>query len=129
MPIAPVLTTVVCITMPKSNPAASGIYHGLPTLSHDNFNEWKIQVIMYLTSVADHVWVILHHPNALSVVSNPRHPVNATEAAEWDMLECMAFGVIISTASKLHDKIILLHCDANRPIYKLWVKICSMHQL
>ena len=34
----------------------------------------------------------------------------------------------MSTASKIHDEIILTHCEANRPVFELWMRICGMHQ-
>ena len=58
----------------------------------------KIQVIAYLTEVADHVRVISHCPNMFGVISDPRRAVNATEAARWDALERMVLGVIMFTA-------------------------------
>ena len=114
--------------MPESDPISSGLYCGLPTLSCDNFNEWKIQVTVYLTGVADHVCVISRRPNALGVISDPRRPLDVAKAAKWDASERMALGVIMSTVAKLHNEIILLHCEANRPIYQLWTKIGRMHQ-
>ena len=34
----------------------------------------------------------------------------------------------MSTASKLHDEIIIRDCEAARPVFELWEKISSMNQ-
>ncbi len=127
MPIAP--TAIISITMSDSDSVSLGLYCSLPVFSRNNFGNWKIQIIAYLTGVTDHVHVISRHPNAASVIVDPAHPTDDTEAAKWDASECMALGVIMSTASKLHGKIILAYCEAATPVFELWEKIGSLHQL
>src|SRR5258706_5954389 len=128
-PLAPLAPApVISATMSESNSVDSSFYCSLPILSCDNFNDWKIQVIAYLTGIADHVRVISRCPNAAGVVCDLVCPTNAAEAAKWDASECMALGVIMSTASKLHGKIMLQYSEAAGPVFGLWDKISSMHQ-
>ena len=126
-PIAP--TTVISITMSDSDSGSSSLYCSLLVLSHNNFNDWKIQIIAYLTVVSNHVHVISCCANRAGIIVNPLHPTNSVKVAKWDVSDCMALGVIMSTVSKLHSEIVLCHCEAARPVFKLWEKISSMHQL
>jgi len=114
--------------MSDSESTASGLYHGLPVLSHNNFNEWKIQVTAYLTGISDHVRIISHCPNVAGILSDLVCPTVTAEATKWDASECMALSVIMSMASKLHTEIILHHCDSGKPVFKLWEKVGNMHQ-
>src|SRR6267154_4790875 len=90
VPVAPIVPVVpvapiISITMSDSESTTSGLYRGLPVLSCENFNEWKIQVNAYLTGVADHVRVISRRPNvATGVISDPVRPTVVAEAAKWD---------------------------------------------
>jgi hypothetical protein len=74
-----------------SDSVASGLYRGLPVLSRDNFNDWKIQVIAYLTGVADHARVISRRPGPSGTFLDPKRPTADDAVIEkWDASERQA---------------------------------------
>lgn len=103
-------------------------HHGIPVLSDDNFDYWEIQVISFLTGASDHVRVIEPRRDATGRLVDPVCPAGTGEKANWDSSEREALGVIMSTASRLHHELILKHRASGEPVYKLWTKICSIHQ-
>ena len=106
----------------------SGHYRGLPVLSRDNFPDWEIQVIAFLTGAADHVRVIERRHGANNTLVDPAAPTDANELTRWNASEREAMGVIMSTACKAHRELILRHRDAGKPVFQLWTKICSLYQ-
>jgi len=103
-------------------------HHRIPVLTHDNFADWEVAVMSALTNSSDHMRVIEQRADGRGRMTNPTRPTDLTEASWWDASECEALGIIMSTASKLHREIILKHRADREPVYKLWTKICSLHQ-
>lgn len=85
-------------------------------------------VISFLTIASGHVRVIEQRPDDKGTLVDPTRPTSAADAAMWDASEREVLGIIMSAASKLHREVILKHRTDKEPIYKLWVKICSLHQ-
>ena len=103
-------------------------HHGIPVLSYDNFDYWEIQVISFLTGASDHVRVIEPCHDATGRLVDPVCPTDAGEKVKWGLSEREALGIIMSTASGLHHRLILKHRASGEPVYKLWTKICCIHQ-
>ena len=103
-------------------------HHHLPALTQDNFGDWEMAIISYLMNTADHICVIKQHPDDKDMLTDLKRPTVAADTKEWDTSKHEALGVIMSTASKLHCELILKHCADRKPVYKLWTKICSLHQ-
>ncbi len=86
-------------------------------------------IISVLTGMADHVHVIEQRPDAKDVLIDPACPMAPPdEIAKWDASECEAMSVIMMMASKLHRDVILKHCTARKPVFKLFTFICDAHQ-
>src|SRR5258706_6120064 len=104
-------------------------HHCLPILSHDNFADWEMAIISFLTGAPDHIRVIEQCPDSANALVDPARPTApADEVILWDASECEALAVIMTTASKLHRDVILKHRAERKPVYELWVKICDAHQ-
>ena len=87
--------------MSESNNVTTS-HHHLPTLTHDNFRDWEVAIISFLTNMADHVCVIEQCLGDKNVLANPKQPTNTDDAMKWDASEREALGIIMSTASRLH---------------------------
>ena len=103
-------------------------HHCILILTHDNFSDWEIAIISYLTNTSDHVRVIKQRTNSMGVLADPAQPSDAKEANKWDTSEREALSIIMATVSKLHREVILKHCADKGAVYRLWVKICNSHQ-
>ena len=104
-------------------------HHRLPVLTYDNFADWEIGIISFLTGAADHVRVIEQRPNAKDELVDPVRPTSPPEeVAKWDSSEREAMSVIMTTASRIHRDVILKHRAERGAVFKLWTKICDAHQ-
>jgi len=129
LPFVGLATPLFVLYRTMSEPDAITMgHHRIPILTHDNFSDWEIAIISYLTITSDHIRVIEQRTNSAGVLADPARPSDAKEANKWDASECEALGIIMATASKLHREVILKHRADKGAVYRLWVKICNSHQ-
>ena len=120
---------------------ARGAYAGLPFLTEDNFADWDMQIIAYLTGTHDHSRVITPVRQKDSTFKDPTPPdeadstataeerkAAAEEIANWHKSERVVTGCLMATAGKLHREAVLKHRQTSAPVYQLWTKICEYHQ-
>jgi hypothetical protein len=120
-----------------------GDHAGLPYLTEDNFVDWEMQVIAYLTGIQDHARVItpVRQANGKGKLLAPIQPDPANDsdsaddkqkAAEeiqnWHKSERIVLGCLMATAGNLHREAILKYRQTGGPIYTLYAKICDYHQ-
>ena len=84
----------------------------------------KVTFVTYLMP-GDHVQVIKQVRTAVGSFIDPSLPSDAAELALWNVSECMARGVLMSSACKLHLKLIYKH--DKKSIWGLWVSIEGKH--
>jgi len=118
-----------------------GAYAGLPILTEDNFADWDMQVIIYLTGSGDHARVVMPTRQSDGTYLYPATPTPADDAASndekrqaanniasWEKSEHIVLGCIMATASKLHRETILKHRKAGTAMWVLYAEICDYHQ-
>ena len=121
---------------------ACGTHTGLPFLTEDNFSDWDMQIMAYLTGTQDHARVIMPTlPAGTTTYQDPAPPATApatattkeTKAAAanialWQKSECVVLGCLMATTGKLHREAILKHHQDGSPVYKRYSVICTYHQ-
>ena len=125
----------------ESTTVARGAYAGLPILSEDNFADWDMQIVAYLTGSHDHVRVITPVRQSDGSFQDPSQPAAATAAASadeqkkaaedisnWQKSERVVLGCLMATAGSLHREAVLKHRQSGTAVYKLYAKICNHHQ-
>ena len=73
----------------------SGHYRGLPVLSRDNFPDWEIQVVAFLTGTAKHVRVIERRCNTGGTLVDPAPPSDSADLEKWHASQRETLGVIM----------------------------------
>ena len=68
----------------ESSSILCGAYASLPILTEDNFADWELQVIAYLTGSADHAGVITPTRQSDGTFLDPVRPAPADAAASPD---------------------------------------------
>jgi hypothetical protein len=124
-----------------STTVAHGAYAGLPILSEDNFADWDMQVVAYLTGSHDHVRVITPSRQSGGKALAPIRPAPASATAdadakkeadaaiaEWEKSERVVLGCLMATAGKLHREAVLKHRQSSSALWDLYSKICNYHQ-
>ena len=125
----------------ESTTVAHGSHASLPILTEDNFADWDLQVIAYLTSASDHSRIITPIKLKDGTTKDPTAPdeapstattkekkVAAKDIANWHKSECIVTGCLMATAGKLHWEAVLKHRQTGAPVFQLWTKICEYHQ-
>jgi len=126
----------------ESTTIAHGAHSGLLILTEENFADWDMQIMVYLTGSQDHARVITptRQTNGTSQDPVPPTAADATtattkeikaankEIALWQKSERVILGCLMATASKLHCKAILKHRQGGDAVYRLYSKICTYHQ-
>jgi hypothetical protein len=77
------LSNTITMSEIESTTVACRAYAGLPYLSEDNFTDWDMQVIAYLTSSHNHVCVIMPVKVA-NTLQDPTEPLPADVNANAD---------------------------------------------
>src|SRR5260221_13519256 len=98
-----------------STTIARGTYARLPVLTDENFADWDMLIIGYLTSSDDHICIITPIRQADNTFQEPAQPSAAIASAtadqkkeansaitSWQKSECVALGCIMMTASNLN---------------------------
>ena len=126
----------------KTTTTGHSAHASLPILTEDNFSDWDMQIMAYLTSTQDHAHIITPTlPTSTTVYQDPALPtaVPATATANeakaaavditlWQKSERVVLGCLMATAGKLHHEAILKHHQDGSPVYKLYSAICAYHQ-
>ena len=86
----------------KSSTVVCGSYASLPILTEENFANWEMQIITYLTGAQDHICVITPVKQADNTYKDPAPPATPNSAAtadekkaanleiaNWQKSECM----------------------------------------
>ena len=118
-----------------------GAYAGLPILTEDNFADWDMQIIAYLTGSQDHARVITPTKQSDGTYLDPTRPTDADpkasaddikkaedNIASWDKSERIVLGCMMATAGKLHRETVLKARAAGTTMYALYARICAFHQ-
>ena len=84
--------------MSESDTVTTG-HSRIPILTHDNYGDWEVAIISYLTNTADHVRVIERRADNKGTLIDLAHPTDADEAKKWDASEREALGVNMSQAT------------------------------
>jgi hypothetical protein len=82
-----------------SNTILCGTFAGLPKLNTENFIEWDIQIMAYLTGAEDHVCMITAtYDKTTKKWADPEAPdaKDADACKEWLKSECITFGAILA---------------------------------
>jgi hypothetical protein len=124
-----------------STTVACSAYASLPILSEDNFTDWDMQVVAYLTGSHNHVQVIMPSRQSGGKALAPIQPAPAsvtadtnmkkeadTAIAEWEKSERVVLGCLMATVGKLHCEAVLKHQQSGSALWDLYSKICNYHK-
>ena len=117
----------------ESSTVVCSSYASLPILTEENFADWEMQIITYLTGAQDHICVITPVKQANNTYKDPAPTADEKKAANleianWQKSECIITGCLMATAGKLHQEAILKHRQSSEPVYQLYSKISTYHQ-
>ena len=115
-------TTVTPMSDSESTTVTHSTHASLPFLTEDNFTDWDLQIIMYLTGTHDHSCIITPVRLKDSTFKDPTPPdeadstatakerkAAAKEIANWHKSERIVAGCLMATAGKLHQEAVLKH--------------------
>jgi len=125
----------------ESTTVAHGSHAGIPILTEENFADWDMQVMAYLTGTQDHARIITPAKQTDGTYQDPTAPAVAlatataeevkaikADIAQWEKSERVVLGCLMASAGKLHREAVLKHRQAGHPVYKLYSRICAYHQ-